>query len=479
MRLRWRRWLLVFATTAVFVIVYRANHSWRPDDQKPDVLREMQVYDNFAELSQEYQKHRTQEQTETKKPTDQVSEWFKSVLKPYVVAGETKMDIEKSRQVLLNQNSQTKSVKLQHTAKKIDYINKETVVKIPDDILAMEPPQYLPNYKNPCWYQGNTTTVSLRCLPYFQLIGVDKSGTTDLWFRLVQHPQVLQLNGVLGKETHWWSWRRFGFDIWVRNAKIRSFEWYLQAFDRPAQKIESTIENNGNISGYHPLITGEGSPTVFWDLTGWDMFPQNRNLKPEDAYLTPHCIHHLTPSTKFIVIFRNPTERLYSDYLFLARFRNEKEKLTPETFNYAVIRSIKMLQDCRAIHTIKSCLYNKTLHMHMPSRIMVGMYAVYLKEWYKVFPKSQILVLRNEDYSKDILGHITKVYNFLGLQELQSQTVQRIASLKRQFTRSEKDLSVGPMWNQTRTVLNLFYKEYNTELASFLEDKRFLWNELM
>ena len=46
---------------------------------------------------------------------------------------------------------------------------------------------------------------------------------------------------------------------------------------------------------------------------------------------------------------------------------------------------------------------------------MIGMYAVYLNEWYKVFPKNQILVLRNEDYSKDILGHITNVFHFLEL----------------------------------------------------------------
>ena len=81
------------------------------------------------------------------------------------------------------------------------------------------PPRYLTNYKNPCFYvrdsNGNTVlhgsvNAQLKCLPYFHLIGVDKSGTTDLWFRLNQHPHVVHNTGVLGKETHWWSWRRFG-----------------------------------------------------------------------------------------------------------------------------------------------------------------------------------------------------------------------------------------------------------------------------
>ena len=34
-----------------------------------------------------------------------------------------------------------------------------------------------------------------------------KCGTTDLWDKVVQHPEVLPVP----KEPHWWAWRRFGF----------------------------------------------------------------------------------------------------------------------------------------------------------------------------------------------------------------------------------------------------------------------------
>ena len=56
--------------------------------------------------------------------------------------------------------------------------------------------------------------------------------------------------------------------------------------------------------------SGEGSPTVFWDLTGWDLMPQNQNVTPEAALVTPHCIHHLTPRAKIILVLRNPVDRL-------------------------------------------------------------------------------------------------------------------------------------------------------------------------
>ena len=58
------------------------------------------------------------------------------------------------------------------------------------------------------------------------------------------------------------------------------------------------------------VCLGEGSPTVFWDFTGWKYIPQNTGKTASEAFLTPHCIKRLTPDAKFIVIFRNPTDRL-------------------------------------------------------------------------------------------------------------------------------------------------------------------------
>ena len=58
---------------------------------------------------------------------------------------------------------------------------------------------FLPNYKNPCFYWNVTlsngpqlkTTRQIRCLPYFFIAGFPKSGTTDLWARLMKHPDIV------------------------------------------------------------------------------------------------------------------------------------------------------------------------------------------------------------------------------------------------------------------------------------------------
>lgn len=123
-------------------------------------------------------------------------------------------------------------------------------------MFSVIPPHFLPDVKNPCWYEELHGNVSadpygsnlfsrlfsqmrvafkglsatfrqrlilrngklqrLRCLPYFYIIGQPKCGTTDLYERLRLHPDVY-LTGP--KEPHWWSRKRFGeWDSWRLNA---------------------------------------------------------------------------------------------------------------------------------------------------------------------------------------------------------------------------------------------------------------------
>lgn len=113
----------------------------------------------------------------------------------------------------------------------------------------LQPPiEFLPNYKAPCWYENlplgdqipgtpytrnlftcfspNARTLflemhaewavstqlasnpkRLRCLPYFYIAGMPKCGSTDLYRKVTQHPEVVR---PPMKESHWWSKNRFG-----------------------------------------------------------------------------------------------------------------------------------------------------------------------------------------------------------------------------------------------------------------------------
>ena len=116
-------------------------------------------------------------------------------------------------------------------------------------MLSFQPPiRFLRNYLNPCWYEpmlraedpnlnpyrhnlftcfshGALTSFKemaeqslvrleterhpqrLRCLPHFYIAGMPKCGSTDLFRKVMLHPDVVR---PPMKEPHWWGKNRFG-----------------------------------------------------------------------------------------------------------------------------------------------------------------------------------------------------------------------------------------------------------------------------
>lgn len=194
----------------------------------------------------------------------------------------------------------------------------------------------------------------------------------------------------------------------------------------------------------------------------------------DEALLTPDCIKHLTPDAKFIVLFRNPTDRLYSDYLFLDQFKAQ-HNVSVLGFHQDVRRSLAMLTGCFAERSETDCLLDKELHMIIPVRLAVGFYDFFLEKWLKVFPPHQILVLRSEDYSKDVQHHVAQVYKFLGLEILSSEVMDKITNLPRVFEKTTNAKNLGPMMPETRDLLNNFYRRYNRRLSARLNNSAYLW----
>ncbi|PIK44101.1 hypothetical protein BSL78_19027 [Apostichopus japonicus] len=75
----------------------------------------------------------------------------------------------------------------------------EGLKRIRPQIMSDYPSSFLANYKNPCYKKASDG--KLHCLPYFFLLGTPKSGTTDIWSKIVQHPDVV----CRAKEPHWWT----------------------------------------------------------------------------------------------------------------------------------------------------------------------------------------------------------------------------------------------------------------------------------
>ncbi|NXO02327.1 CHSTF sulfotransferase, partial [Rhinopomastus cyanomelas] len=169
--------------------------------------------------------------------------------------------------------------KIEFTTRQRPYV--EELRKQEPHMFSVIPNKFLPNSKNPCWYEefrGNTSTdpyatnsyalyskrfriifdylrkvfwnhlyhfkgkhYRLRCLPHFYIIGQPKCGTTDLYDRLRLHPEV-RFSAI--KEPHWWTRKRFGI-IRLRDGFHDRYpvEDYLDLFDLAAHQIQGVLQS--------------------------------------------------------------------------------------------------------------------------------------------------------------------------------------------------------------------------------------------
>ncbi|KAL3891470.1 hypothetical protein ACJMK2_003732 [Sinanodonta woodiana] len=335
---------------------------------------------------------------------------------------------------------------------------------VAEDLLCWKRPTFLPNYKNPCW----NSSEGLRCLPYFHIIGVCKTGTTDLFQRMTQHPQILANKGVLNKETWFWAWKRYKHELFHKSRLKRAMtlEDFLDNFDSKAIKMYTV--NTDEYEDFHPMVTGHGDPMDFWDQASWKMIPQNDPMMDEPVYTTPHLIKHVNPGVKLILLLRDPIERLYSNYLHGLFGRTSRQ------FAMHVLASISKLGQCSKTRSVRACLYTEEVIKTLKTPISASLYSIHLKEWLKVFPRKQIFIMRTEDYSKDIVGSLLKIFQFLELDALPTTKIDQISNITH-FYEGKLKKSAGNILPETRKILEGLFGPFNRQLAGMLNDTRYLW----
>ncbi|XP_041376362.1 carbohydrate sulfotransferase 15-like [Gigantopelta aegis] len=358
------------------------------------------------------------------------------------------------------------------------------------NLMDMKPISTLKRFKNPCWYErrplrsdcriglfkfiknvDTATNQKLRCLPYFYVIGQPKCGTTDIYFRLIQHPQIAK---PPNKEPFWWNKFRLLY------PECFSLDTYLKYFAKAAMKIESHYrwrwtEGQGQ-EKYHDMVTGEGTSDTMWDNRYWSELPGNENCSSV-CVTNADYVHHLTPGAKIIVAVRDPVERLYSDYMYEYLWLHYKP--SPEAFHKEVVRMIEEFQQCVTMFSLRRCVYNGTQENSESSvRIRVGMYEVHIKDWLRLFPRDQIHVIRFEDYIHDVGREMTRLFAFLELRPVSTKEMKTVLKLPVTNKRpTGKDGAKIHMKPETCDLLERFYRPFNEKLAQLLNDKKYLWTK--
>lgn len=243
---------------------------------------------------------------------------------------------------------------------------------------------------------GRRLTADLRRWPDFIIIGAQRAGTTSLFDWLVQHPRV---GAPRSKEVHY-------FDI-----KYGATErWYRSNFP---------LRRSGR-------MTGEASPYMLF-----------HPLAPERA------ARDLPPTTKFIVLLREPVQRAISAY-WLNRQERTEQKSLPDAIEAEALRLAGQDELVRRGERSKRHQFY--------SYVARGRYAEQLQRWYSHVDRDRLLVVTSEDlFSSSATA--AQILAWLDLPAFdrpfpQSNAAPRLAdadadvaaALRRQFETSNREL---------------------------------------
>ncbi|XP_017776166.1 PREDICTED: heparan sulfate glucosamine 3-O-sulfotransferase 3A1 [Nicrophorus vespilloides] len=189
----------------------------------------------------------------------------------------------------------------------------------------------------------------VRQLPNALIVGVKKGGTRALLEFIRVHPDVR----AAGNEIHF-------FDKYYS----KGFEWYRQT-------MPPTLEGQ---------LTIEKTPSYF---------------VTKEA---PRRIHLMNPSTKLLVVVRDPVTRAISDYTQAISKKPDMKKFEALSF---INSSMRMKEVDTSWGPVK-----------------LGLYARYLLRWLKYFPLSQFLFVSGERLVVDPAMELKRVQDFLGLKRV-------------------------------------------------------------
>lgn len=256
-------------------------------------------------------------------------------------------------------------------------------------------------------------------IPNLFIVGAAKSGTTALWHYLKQHPQILMTDSP--KEPSFFS--DFGKYIFSTNIKT-----YLKLFD--------TQKKNR-------LWFGDASTAYLTDPTSSrKIFEYNNNAK-------------------IIAILRNPVDRAYSLYNFMAMSGLEYAK----SFEKAL-----KLENSRISTKIPNWFepHNKWNYLYFNS----GLYSAQIERYLRLF-KDKVLVIKYDDFAKSPVNTLQQVCTFLKIKNhpiiLDKHNVtQNFHSAEVQFISRECEMPYNDKTKTINPIKHLDRKEYTKKYLSTL-----------
>ena len=210
-------------------------------------------------------------------------------------------------------------------------------------------------------------TQRMRPLPGAVIVGVAKSGTSQLFSYVLRHPRCF---GSVEKEVNYFSYH------WQR-----PLGWYRSRFP-----LARTVDAVGGIC-----------------------------LEASHSYIsTPAALermYQVLPQAKLMVVLRDPVARAFSQYQHHRQRRRETR-----SFNHIVRESI-----ANSPHVDRRDRPLPPLGASVANYIWYGYYASQLVALFAIYPREQVLIIDAADMFDDTNAVCQRVFDFLGFERFDVQ----------------------------------------------------------
>ena len=233
-------------------------------------------------------------------------------------------------------------------------------------------------------------------------------------------------------------------------------------------------------------MTSDASVSTLWQTLFH--FPNKETFECE----TPLLLSYILPDAKYIVMLRNPVKRLYSEYWYLCGNGDESrvEQLKrngSRMFHEVVERSLNLFNNnCKSYYLPLQCLHmwqeGREKGRCNSVRLHASLYYLQLVKWFSVISRKQFFFIKSEELFHNPYEILRQLIEFLELPPISDQSKSDI--LLKFTENSNKNVQKEyydqhmAMLDETKVLLDNFFRPFNHKLVNLLQDKRFLWDDV-
>ena len=328
----------------------------------------------------------------------------------------------------------------------------------------------LTQVKDGAWYPSAPEDEWQQRAPYFLIVGVWNGGVNPLKSALLKHPQIHSSKAP---------------DFFLP----KTFERKYITHTKNSSPNNNQTSSNLNIKVFaarermYAQIYSKGLyQTTIEDESESDSLQVGMDVSPGllfYAQTTAPSVLCTAPWTKIIVVLRNPVDRLYRQWAFSVE--NLGLKLSLEKWmaqEMKLLQKVGLMGGAEEDKEMDFSSETEAWKHYQSVRNVNGaigrsLYVFQLEQWIQAYisagknPSQEILILTAEDIVEDPVQKHAEVLQFLGLNQEDSSVALNLG------TALSQESSLEPMTEETRKMLQTFFKPYNKRLTELLTSNGF------